>query len=177
MFAAPPTPLVEVRPQAGVQRHTAAHIVDISSYVQILDVLVPQLGNQVVESMETLDTATPEQVIEVPKLSQGRIARLSAVRRPQKAEKLVEVPTIVSFSSPQQQTADQIIDIPVPGRGGGGGRGGLQGFSSGHNSTARLVEQNVDVPVPGGGLHVLPDLLILVVQAHPKFFFWHFSPS
>ena len=46
-----------------------------------------------------------------------RIPQRSAVRRPQKAEQFV------SFSS-QQQT----IDIPVPGRGGGGGRRGLQGF-------------------------------------------------
>ena len=88
-----------------------------------------------------------EQVIVVPKISLDRIPQRSAVRRPQKAEQLVEVPTIVSFSSLQQQTAEQIIDIPVPGRGGGGGRGGLQGFSSGQNSTARLVEQNVDIPV------------------------------
>ena len=30
-------------PQLGVQRHTVLHIVDILPYVQILDVLVPQL--------------------------------------------------------------------------------------------------------------------------------------
>ena len=33
-------------PQAGVQRHTAVHIVDILPYVQILDVPVPQLGRE-----------------------------------------------------------------------------------------------------------------------------------
>ena len=43
-------------PQLGVQRHTPLHIVDILPYVQILDVPVPQLGNQVVEFMQTLDT-------------------------------------------------------------------------------------------------------------------------
>ena len=48
VLAARPTPLVEVRPQPGVQRHTAVHIVDILSYVQILDVLVSHMGNQVV---------------------------------------------------------------------------------------------------------------------------------
>ena len=44
VLAARPTPLVEVRPQPGVLRHTAAHIEDIVLFVQILDVLVPQLG-------------------------------------------------------------------------------------------------------------------------------------
>ena len=65
-LAAQPTPLVEVRPQPGVLRHTAAHVVDILPYVQVLDVPLPQLGNQVVEFVQTLDSATPEQVIEVP---------------------------------------------------------------------------------------------------------------
>ena len=37
----------------------------------------------------------------------------------------MEVPTIVSYSSLQQLTAEQIVDIPVSG--GGGGRGSLQG--------------------------------------------------
>ena len=54
--------------------------------------------------------------------------RLAVVtrRRPQRAEQLVEVPTVVSLSSLQQQSAEQIIDIPVPGT--RGDRGGLQGF-------------------------------------------------
>ena len=118
---------------------------------------VPQGRNQVVEVLQKIDTSPVEQVIAVPKISLDRIPQRSAVRRPQKAEQLVEVPTIMSFSSLQQQTAEQIIDIPVPGRGGvRGEQGGLQGFSSGQNSTARIVEQNVDIPVPAGGLHDLP---------------------
>ena len=52
VLAARPTPLVEVRPQPGVQRHTAAHIVP---YVQIFDVPVPQLGDQVVELLQKID--------------------------------------------------------------------------------------------------------------------------
>ena len=59
----------------------------------------------------------------------------------------------------------QNIDIPVPHR-RRRGQGGLQGFSSGQNSTARFVEQNVDIPVPGGGLQFS---LVLVVSAHPQF--------
>ena len=127
VLAARLTPPVEMRPQPGVLRHTAAHVVDILPFVQILDVPVPQLGNQVVEFMQTLDTATPVQVMAVPKLSQDRIPQRSAVRRLQKAEQLVEVPTVLSFSSLQQQTAEQIIDIPVPHR-RHLGQGGLQGF-------------------------------------------------
>ena len=107
----------EVLAARGVLRHTAAHIVDIVPFVQILGVPVPQLGNQVVQKMDT--PSLFEQVIAVPKISLHRLPQRSAVRRPQKAEQLVEVPTIVSFSSLQQQTAEQIIDIPVPGRGGG----------------------------------------------------------
>ena len=55
---------------------------------------------------------------------------------------------MLSYALLQQHTVEQIIDIPVPGRGGGGGWGGLQGFSSGQNSTTRLVEQNVDIQDP-----------------------------
>ena len=79
------------------------------------------------------------QVVAVPKLSLDRIPQRSAV---------LEVPTIVSFSSLQQQTAEQITDIPVPGRGDvRGEQGDLQGFASGQNSPALTVEQNVDIPV------------------------------
>ena len=178
-----PPPLVDLRPQEGVKRHTVEHIIDVP-FVQILDVPVAQMGNQVVVFLQTLDTVTPEQVIEVPKLSQDRIPRRSAVRRPQKAEQLVEVATdpahvvlvcassvldgnLQSFlpgqSSPAsredldrlRRAVEQIIGVPVPGRGGGGGRGGLQG-SSGQNSTAQVVEQIVDFSVSGGLRGSLP---------------------
>ena len=49
VLATRPTPLVEVRPQPGVLRHTGAHIVDFSPFVQILDDPVPQM----VEEEET----------------------------------------------------------------------------------------------------------------------------
>ena len=58
--------------------------------------LWPQLGNQLVEFMQKLDTSTLEQVIAVPKISLDRILqRFVDQRRPQKAEKLV----VVSFLS------------------------------------------------------------------------------
>ena len=88
------------------------------------------------------------------------MSEISLDRVPQrsvmKAEQLVEVPTVLSFSSLQQQSAEQIVDIPVPHR-RRRGQGGLQGLRPGQNSTARSVEQNVGFPVPGGGLHDLPD--------------------
>ena len=75
VLAARPTPLAEVRPQERVQRHTVVHIVDILPYVQILNVLVPQMGNQVVEVLQKIDTPSlVEQVIAVPKISLDRIS-------------------------------------------------------------------------------------------------------
>ena len=114
--------------------------------MQILGVLVPQMGNQLVER---LDTLTPERVIAVPKISQDRIPqRFVDWRRPQRAEQLVEVSAVVSFSSLQQQSAEQIIDIPVPGT--RGDHGGLQGFHPRQRSLQRTVEQTVDIPADGG---------------------------
>ena len=85
--------------------------------------------------------------------------RTSSVRDTQLAEQLVEVPTIVPYSS-VQRTMEQHVDIPVPGR--GGRISGLQGFPPGQCPTAlhvsqeriseRIVEQFVDFTVSGGGL-------------------------
>ena len=63
-------------------------------------------------------------------------------------EQLVEVPTVLTYSLLQQRTAEQIIDFPVPGR-GGGARGGLQGLPRGQSSPASAVEQTI-VPARGG---------------------------
>ena len=70
----------------------------------------------------------------------------TTVRDTQLAEQLVEVPTIVSFSS-FQRIMEQTVDIPVPQ--GGGRHADLQGFLRGQSSTG--AEQIVDIP--GGGLH------------------------
>ena len=48
----------------------------------------------------------------------------------------MDVPTVVSYSSLQQRSAEQIVDIPVPGRAGGEGRGGLQSVLPVQNSAA-----------------------------------------
>ena len=153
VLAARPTPLVEVRPQQGVLRHTVECIADVVPMVQILDVPVPQSGEQVVEVLQKIDAPLlPEQVINVPKISQDlALLRLGdRLRQPQTAEQLMEVPTIVSYSSLLEQTAEQTDDNPVPGRGeGGGARGGLQGSRVRQNSAA-LVEQIADIPARRG---------------------------
>ena len=75
----------------------------------------------------------PEQVIEVPKIVCPLRAARTVLRAPQLAEQLVEVPTIVSYSS-FQRTKEQHVDIPVQGR--GGRHVGLQGFRTGQSSSA-----------------------------------------
>ena len=113
----------------------------------------------VVDFFRELDApALDELVIAVPKFYLPWIPKRCPRRRPRRAEKLVEVPTIISYSSLQQRIAEQLIDFPVlHDRGGRGGGGGLQGFSQGQASTAFRGAEFVDIPVPpgrvgGGGL-------------------------
>ena len=101
----------------------------------------------------------PEQVIEVPKILPEDVPMRTIVRVTQLADQLVEVPTIISFSS-LLRIVEQNVDTPVPGR--EGRNAGLQGFPHEQSSTAlhvsqeriseRVVEQIVDSPVSGGGL-------------------------
>ena len=101
----------------------------------------------------------PEQVIEVPKILLDDVSMRTAMRDTQLVEQLVEVPTIVCYSS-LQRTVEHCVDIPAPGR--GGRISGLQGFLPEQSSTAqlaaqersseRIVEQIVDSRVVGGGL-------------------------
>ena len=87
------------------------------------------------------------QVIEVPKIFPDRVPQRFVERRPpQTAEQLVEVPTIISYSS-LQRAVEQTIDIPVP-QARRRGRGGLQGFRAGQGTPAADVEQIVEIPVP-----------------------------
>ena len=88
------------------------------------------------------DTRIPEQVIEVPKISSSRHSRRRRVRfAEQMAEQLVEVPTIISYSS-LHGFVEQNVDIPVPhGRGRAGG-GRLLGFTQ-DRVLQRLVEQSI----------------------------------
>ena len=123
-----------------------------------LDVPEPQMVEQLpdIEHFFAALSPDPEQVIEVPKILPLDVPMRAALRVPQQAEQLVEVPTTVSYSS-LQRTVEQHVDIPVPG--GGGSVSSLQGFLPRQRSTAspsrkriseRIVEQVVD-PVSRGG--------------------------
>ena len=142
-----PAPLLEVLPQVGAQRHAVDQIVDAVPGLPMLDGPVPLMVEQLVDVLQLLDALIPvaEQVIEVPKIIIECIPPRTSAREPQLAEQLVEVPTIVSFSS-LQRIMEQTVDIPVPQ--GGGRHADLQGFLRGQSSTG--AEQTVDIP--GGGL-------------------------
>ena len=102
--------------------------------------------------MKELDSpALDEQVIAVPKISLDRVPKRFRRLRTRKADQLVEVPTIISYSSLPQRNVEQTIDIPVPhDHGGRGGGGGLQIFSQGQGTTACRGAEFVDIPVPQG---------------------------
>ena len=150
-----PAPLSEV---AGwhdrVERHTGEHIDEIGPCVPILDVPVPQMGEQLVNFFRFLDVQSPvEQVIDLPKIPEDRIQQRLVDRDsrvPQMAEQLVEVPTVLTLAV----LAEQIVDIPVPR--GRGVHGGLQGFHPRQSSTASSTEQIVDFPVGEGLQDFLP---------------------
>ena len=171
-----PAPLSEVAGrQEKVVRHVLEDLGSVCPFVQILDLPVPHRMDHLAELLnleeDVLDAGrlvdrffqVPELVIEVPKISLDVIPLRALVPEPQLAEQLVEVPTIVSFSS-LQRIMEQTVDIPVPQ--GGGGRVGvrsLQGFPGQSSSAycgadfpAATAEQNVDIPVPRGDRTLLP---------------------
>ena len=95
-----PDGLYEVRPQERDQRRTVEQNVDTALFLPSLDVPVPQMANQLLEVCRQIDTPIPEQVIDVPKISSSRQPHRRRVRfAEQTAEQLVEVPTIISYSS------------------------------------------------------------------------------
>ena len=109
-----------------------------------------------------LDFRVAEQVIEVPKIVCPPRAARTVLRAPQTADQLVEVPTIISYSSLLQRISEQHVDIPVP-FGSGGRNADLQGFLRGQSSTApyssleriseQIMEQIADIPVACGDPH------------------------
>ena len=118
---------------------TVVQIVDSPLVVPSLDVLVPLMVEQLVDVLQFLNALSPvaEQVIDVPKIIIELIPPRTSVREPQWAEQLVEVPTVLCFLK-------QIVDIPVPGR--GGRLAGLQVFHLEQSATAPFYEQTVDIP-------------------------------
>ena len=109
-------------------------IVDAVPLVPLLDDPVPQIVEQLQDVMRFFDTLlpVPEQVIAAPKILLDDVPMRTAVRDTQLVEQLVEVPTIISWSSLLQRTMEQNVDIPVPG----GGISGAQGFLPRQSSTA-----------------------------------------
>ena len=85
-----------------------------------LDVPVPQMVDQLpdIELFFAALSPDPEQVIEVLKILPLDVPMRAALRVTQLVEHLVVVPTTVSYSS-LQRTVEQLVDIPVPGGGGG----------------------------------------------------------
>ena len=138
-------------PQDQDQLRTMEQAAACAPMVQILDIPVPQLVDQLADVMRFFDTLqpVPEQAIEVPKILLDDVPVRTPVRDTQLAEQLVEVPTIISYSS-LLRTVEQHVDIPVPRR--GGRHPGLQGFPQSSTATPsskkriseRIVEQIVD---------------------------------
>ena len=123
-------------------------IVDPVPLAPLLHDVVPQMVEQLVDLLAPLDFRVAEQVIEVPKIVCPPLAARTVLRAPQTAEQLVEVPTVSSYSSLQQHIVEQTVDIPVPGRAGGGAwrssRSPWAGFDSVFGANR--------VDIPGGGL-------------------------
>ena len=78
-----------------------------------------------VEVLRKLDVPAVEQVIAAPMISVDRVLQRSAIRRPQKAEQLVEVPTEPGYSlavlavralrqRPATALAERIVNNPDP---------------------------------------------------------------
>ena len=145
-----PASLEEGRPQGKVQRHAGIEY----EIVQNLDALALQMVEQLPNVLQFSLTRWPvgaeqvwnceaRQVIDVPKISQDWTQQrlVDTLRQPQTAEKLVEVPTIVSYSL--RGNVEQNVDIPVLRRRGGRG---LQDFRSGQDSTAFGGADHVEIP-------------------------------
>ena len=152
-------------PQGRILRHVAGHLPAPS-----LDVPVPQMVDQLpdIEHFFAALSPDPEQVIEVPKILPFDVPMRAAPRVTQLVEQLVEVPTIISYSSlqpsllgeafkaflkdtVQKRVVEQPVDFPVPG--GGGPSSGLQGFFSGQSSTVVFGAENVEESYPTPHIH------------------------
>ena len=134
-----PDRLTEVRPQERVQRHTVDQNIDTFAAAPLLDVPVPLMEEQMLlDVFWPHDREVPELVIEVPKILCEDIPTRSSVPEPQLADQLVEVPTnrvfalaVVAVRTLGWEAAAALsrsLTVPVPARGGGGERGGLQGL-------------------------------------------------
>ena len=162
-----PHRLAGVRLQERVKRHTVEQIGDSAPYLPSLDVPVLLMGEQLLEAFRLLDTVLPEQVIDEPQISQDRIQQRLVdrdLRHSQMAEKLVEVPTVLSPSLLQQLFVEQIVDNPVPR--GRGDHGGLQHFFTQYKVRSALLSRSLTFLLVEV-LKIFP--LILGWRPHPQF--------
>ena len=104
-------------PQERIQLRTMEQLADVVPMVQILDIPVVLVVEQLADVLRFFASLlpVPEQDIEVPKILLDDVPLRTVLRGTQLAEQLVEVPTIVSFSS-LQRTMEQRVDIPAPRR-------------------------------------------------------------
>ena len=146
-----------------VQRHILEQTVSAPG-LQILDVPMPQIGDQLLSLLTALDSFVFEQVIAVPKISTDRVSqRLVEQRLPQMVEQLVHVPTVLS----PLLIAEQIVGIPAPQR---GGNWSLHGPLPGQSSTLspspdriseRIVEQTaVSSPVERISVRIVEQIAV-----------------
>ena len=136
-----PAPLPEVADWEGnVEQHVVEDLGELAPLVQILDLLVPQMVENVTDTLRILDLPIAEQVIEVPKISCSPCPLRSLVPEPQTAEQLVDVPTVLSRTRIALQIAKQIVGIPVPQ--GLGGMRRIQGFLPDRVPERRLLFWN-----------------------------------
>ena len=114
-----PAPLPEVAGwKTRVQRHSVEHLTDLAPLVQILDVPVAM------DFFRRLDLPVVEQVTDVPTISSSSRSSRAALREPQMAEQLVDVP----IQHIVELLLQHPVDFPVPQVGFAGG--GQQGFFS-----------------------------------------------
>ena len=94
-----PDRLVDVRPQGRVPRRTVEQIADSVPVVPLLHVPVPQPVDSVVDVLKIIDRGPPELVVDVPMVSRQDVVPLrAALREPQLAEHLVDVPTTPGYA-------------------------------------------------------------------------------
>ena len=118
----------------------------VCPFVQILDLPVPQTVDYVTDALRILDCPLAEQVIKVPKISCSSCPSRSPVPVPQSAERLVEVPTVLTALFIREQIrAKRRVQGLLPRQSSTATPSSLE------RTSERIVEQIVDIP-SGAGL-------------------------